>query len=181
MQLFYITGNPNKVREAQLLLPEITQLDIDLPEIQDIDPHAIIKHKLLEAGRHHQGAFIVEDVSFVMHCLNGLPGPLIKWFIKTIGISGIYRIAAGHNDFRATVSANLGYRDEHGQIHYFEGKVEGKIVSPRGESNFGFDPIFQPSGHAKTYAQMATAEKNQVSHRSLAFRKLRDHLATEIG
>jgi XTP/dITP diphosphohydrolase len=59
----------------------------------------------------------------------------------------------------------------------FEGAVEGVIVSsPRGCSGFGYDPIFQPNGFAKTFAELAADEKNQISHRAKAIRLLRARL-----
>ena len=84
MSLYFITGNKNKFEEVKSILPEIEQLDVDLPEIQDIDAQNIIRFKLLEALRHHAGEFIVEDTSLYFDCLKGLPGPLIKWFLETI-------------------------------------------------------------------------------------------------
>lgn len=83
--IYFITGNKNKFEEVRAILPDAEQLDIDLPEIQEIDAHGIIRAKLHAAFAHEEGEFIVEDLSFYLECLNGLPGPLIKWFLKTIG------------------------------------------------------------------------------------------------
>ena len=88
MALYFITGNKGKLVEVQEIISSVEQLDIDLPEIQDIDAQEIIRAKLEEAQKHHQGQFIVEDTSLYLDCLNGLPGPLIKWFMKTIGNDG---------------------------------------------------------------------------------------------
>ncbi|MBW2964695.1 non-canonical purine NTP pyrophosphatase, partial [Candidatus Woesearchaeota archaeon] len=54
--------------------------------------------------------------------------------------------------------------------------VKGRIVEPEGDSKFGFDTIFLPDGHEKTFAQMTEDEKNKISHRRLALEKLRDFL-----
>ena len=59
--LYFITGNKNKVAEAKAILGTVEQLDIDLPEIQELDARKIIKAKLLEALAHRSGEFIVED------------------------------------------------------------------------------------------------------------------------
>ncbi len=61
--IYFITGNKNKFQEARALLPRIEQLDIDLPEIQEIDAEKIIEAKLIAAFEHKKGAFIVEDTS----------------------------------------------------------------------------------------------------------------------
>lgn len=60
-----------------------------------------------------------------------------------------------------------------GQEALFEGKAEGHLVWPlRGALGHGYDPIFQPLGHSRTFAEMSAAEKNELSHRAAAFRLL---------
>lgn len=60
----------------------------------------------------------------------------------------------------------------------FEGRTDGNIVSARGPNNFGWDPIFEPvEGDGKTYAEMASADKNKISHRYRALEKLKDYLS----
>lgn len=55
----------------------------------------------------------------------------------------------------------------------FEGVIEGTIVNePRGDSGFGYDPVFQPKGSTRTFAELSAAEKNQISHRAGAIRLL---------
>jgi len=92
MKLYFITGNKDKFEEVGSILTNIEQLDIDLPEIQEIDAKVIIKTKLLQALNHKEAEFILEDTSLYLDCLNGLPGPLIKWFMKTIGNEGLFNI-----------------------------------------------------------------------------------------
>lgn len=64
---------------------------------------------------------------------------------------------------------------ENGKPIVFEGFVDGNIVRPRGES-FGWDPIFEPLGHKKTFGEMCAEEKNLISHRKKALDKLKEHL-----
>ncbi|WP_291336447.1 non-canonical purine NTP pyrophosphatase [Albidovulum sp.] len=71
--------------------------------------------------------------------------------------------------FRATMV--LAWPDGHDEV--FEGKVEGQVVWPmRGRQGHGYDPMFQPAGHALTFAELDPAEKNRISHRADAFGKL---------
>ncbi|MCB2127723.1 MAG: RdgB/HAM1 family non-canonical purine NTP pyrophosphatase [Rhodobacteraceae bacterium] len=71
--------------------------------------------------------------------------------------------------FRATMV--LAWPDGHDEV--FEGKVDGQVVWPmRGMQGHGYDPMFQPDGYNMTFAQMAPEEKNLISHRADAFRKL---------
>lgn len=64
-----------------------------------------------------------------------------------------------------------------GEHHSFEGVVNGQIIDDyRGSDGFGYDPIFIPEGHEKTFAEMSLAEKNEISHRAKAVQKLIDFL-----
>ena len=127
--LYFITGNKNKYNEVDDILDiNLEQLDIDLPEMQDIDPHKILKAKLLEALNHKEGEFIVEDTSLYLDGLNGLPGPLIKWFLKTIGCSGLTNIVNKLGNDNAEAVTMIGYAKNKDNIHFFEGRIKGRIV-----------------------------------------------------
>lgn len=175
--LYFITGSKNKFEEVKAILPEVEQLDIDLPEIQEIDAQKIIKAKLQAAFAHREGEFIVEDVSFYLDCLNGLPGPLIKWFLKTIGNEGLVNLATKLGNDRAVAKTLIGYARRTNDIHFFEGTIKGRIVEARGEKGFGWDPIFIPDGHEKTFAEMGIEEKNEISMRRIALNKLKEFLS----
>jgi inosine triphosphate pyrophosphatase len=179
MHLYVITGNTNKFLEVAEILDEVTQINLDLPEIQEIDPHKVIREKLLDALKHHKGALIVEDTSFFLDCLPGLPGPLFKWFEKTIGAQGVYEIAKRFNSFGASAKSCVGLAKSEDEIFFFEGEIRGKVVPPTKGEGFGFDFIFQPEGYTKTFAQLGRAEKNNFSHRRIALNKLKDFLDTE--
>ncbi len=181
MALYFITGNENKLEEVRAILPDVLRLDIDLPEIQDIDPKEIVKAKLMDAFKHRSGGFIIEDTSLYLNCLNGLPGPLIKWFLKAIGNEGLFRIADSFGNFSAEAKTIIGYAEDPQNIQFFEGSVKGKIVMPKGESNFGWDPIFQPEDYDKTFAEMEKVEKNKISMRRIALEKLKDFITEKIG
>jgi non-canonical purine NTP pyrophosphatase (RdgB/HAM1 family) len=176
--IYFITGNKGKLAEARAILGEdkVEGLDIDLPEIQEIDAHEIIRAKLAEAEKHQAGEFIVEDTSLYLDALNGLPGPLIKWFMKTIGNEGLAEIAEKFENSKAQAKTLIGYSDEKGNVEFFEGIIEGEIVKPQGNEGFGWDPIFKPAGFEKTFAEFEREEKNQVSMRKIAFEKLKEHL-----
>jgi len=151
-------------------------MPIQLEEIQEIDAHEVIKAKLIEAQRHHKGLLIVEDTSLYLDCLNGLPGPLIKWFEKTIGNEGLYEVAKKHNNFKAQAKTIVGYFDENSDLQFFSGTVNGNIVSSRGSNDFGWAPIFELEENGKTFAQMMDEEKNICSMRTIAFEKMKDSL-----
>ncbi len=174
--IYFITGNEKKFSEMKAMLPELAQLDIDLPEIQELDPHAIIRAKLEAALRHHDGEFIVEDTSVSMECLNGLPGPFIKWFSMSLGIEGLATIAKKLENDRASTTVVIGYAKSAANIQFFDGVANGRIVPPRGERGFAWDPIFQPDGYDQTYAEMGPEEKNKISARRIAAERLKEYL-----
>jgi XTP/dITP diphosphohydrolase len=60
-----------------------------------------------------------------------------------------------------------------GEEYFFEGTVEGRIREQRsGAAGFGYDPVFEPAGYTKTFAEMTLDEKNKISHRAIAITKL---------
>ncbi|MGH7175520.1 MAG: non-canonical purine NTP pyrophosphatase [Minisyncoccia bacterium] len=173
--IYFITGNKGKFAEVKAVLGDaIEQLDLNLPEIQGTDPHEIVGEKLREAQKHQAGEFIVEDTSVSLEGMNGLPGPLIKWFLTTIGIAGVVKLAEIFGD-RASARSIIGHVDAAGNIAFYEGEVQGRIVPARGTGGFGWDPIFLPNDFDKTFGEMAPEEKNQakVSMRRMALEKLR--------
>ena len=110
--LKFITSNKNKFREvSEILAPiKIKQVKLNLPEIQDLDPHKVILFKLTEALKHQQGPFIVEDGSVYFDCLIGqLPGPLIRWFNDTIGNKGMLKMVKGMGNNKVRELVLFGY------------------------------------------------------------------------
>lgn len=164
-EIFFITGSQNKLDEAKTVIPTLQHIEIDLPEIQEMDAKEVIKAKLLEALKHKQETLVVEDTSLHLECLNGLPGPLIKWFLKAIGNEGLVHLAEKLDNNNAEAVTVIGYAKNTKDIQFFEGTVKGKIVSPRGTEGFGWDPIFEPQGYNQTFAEMGREEKNKISTR----------------
>ncbi|UCD34807.1 MAG: XTP/dITP diphosphatase [Nitrospiraceae bacterium] len=69
-----------------------------------------------------------------------------------------------------------------GEVKTFTGFVEGEIGrNPRGENGFGYDPVFYPKGHDRTFAEMSDREKNAISHRAMALRELQKYLLEKRG
>ena len=174
--IYFITGNIGKLSEAKSVIGDIEGYDVDLPEIQEIDAHAIIRAKLLEGLKHKDGELVVEDTSLYFDALNGLPGPLIKWFLNTIGADGLYNLAEKLGNTKAYAKSIIGYAKNADKIEFFEGVIEGVIVPPVGDNGFGWDAIFKPTGHDKTFAEMDFDEKNSISMRKAAFQRLKEYL-----
>lgn len=180
MKIYFVTGNKNKLKEVQMIWPEIEGLELDLKEVQELEPKNILEEKLEEAKKYKPNTcLMVEDLSLEIDGMNGLPGPLIKWFLKSVGREGVYKMAKMFGNQEAIARVTLGFVDKNGENKYFEGIVKGKIVEPRGESDFGWDPIFIPEGFDKTFAEMGAEEKNKISHRKIALEKLRKFVDSE--
>jgi non-canonical purine NTP pyrophosphatase (RdgB/HAM1 family) len=178
VNIYFITGNKGKFEELNSIIPLVVQKDIDLPELQEINPQKIIEEKLKVAFLHIKGKCIVEDTSLYINDLKGLPGPLIKWFLKTVGNRGIANMAYKLTSRKAVAKTVIGYAKNIHETHFFEGSIEGVIVKPRGDKGFGWDSIFQPIGQTKTFAEMTLEEKKEFSMRKIATLKLKSYLAS---
>ena len=174
--LYFITSNKNKFAEIQSVIPDVEMLDIELPEIQSIDPREIIEAKLKEAVHHAKGEFIVEDTSVYLDCLGKLPGPFIKFFLQGLGTQGIYELTNKYGNYKARAVSHLGYARNEEEIFFFEGEVSGTIVPPSKNADFGWNPIFQPDGFDRTLSEMTIEEKMKINHRSRALLKFRQFL-----
>jgi inosine/xanthosine triphosphate pyrophosphatase family protein len=118
---------------AQAVLGDVQQLDVDLPEIQDLDARTIIREKLAAARRHRATELLVEDTSLYFQCLNGLPGPLIKWFLQALGDEGLYHLVHRLGNDQAVAKTVIGYADPTGRSTFSRGQWRG-ISCPRGVS-----------------------------------------------
>ena len=181
-QIFLVTGNPKKLKEWQAMMPEdidFESVDIDLTEIQSDDPEEIVVDKAKRAYAAAGKPVVVEDVSAGLEKLHGLPGPFIKYFVKSLGGDALYQLA-GREGERATISCTIAYYDGQNVITA-RGDVHGTIVAPRGDDKFFFDITFVPDGETQTYAEMSLEKKNSLSHRhkavQLFLEKLREQSA----
>ncbi|XP_011073764.1 inosine triphosphate pyrophosphatase [Sesamum indicum] len=174
----FVTGNAKKLEEVRAILGNsipFRSLKLDLPELQG-EPEEISKEKARLAAKEVNGPVLVEDTCLCFNALKGLPGPYIKWFLQKIGHEGLNNLLMAYEDKSAyalcVFSLALGPNTD---PITFLGKTQGMIVPPRGPNDFGWDPIFQPDGYDKTYAEMAKEEKNKISHRYRALAQVKSH------
>ncbi|CAN0450212.1 unnamed protein product, partial [Ectocarpus sp. 12 AP-2014] len=126
------------------------------------------------AAEQVQGPVMVEDTGLCFNALGGLPGPYIKWFLDGTGHDGLNGILEGFQDKTAYAQCVFAFSAGPGkEVKIFDGRTAGSIVPPRGPTNFGWDPIFQPEGRDVTYAEMAKEDKNAISHRGRALAMLK--------
>jgi len=174
-QFKFVTGNPNKAKEAGGILGiSLEQVEVvDLFEIQTQDLDELVSHKAQQAYDALRCPILVEDSGLVFHAWKGLPGALVKWFETTVGCEGMLKMLQSFDDRRARAICCLAIHDGK-NIQIVRGEVEGTIANEiRGGNGFGWDVLFIPEGHKKTYAEMSSIEKNAISHRKRALEKLK--------
>lgn len=175
-RLLFVTSNAGKVREVEAILGRpIEQLALDVPEIQALDVQDVVREKARAAFALAGQPVLVEDTGLYIEALHGLPGALVRWFLATIGPAGICVLLPPAAARDATARTALALCDGE-SVDVLTGETRGIIVpSPRGDSGFGWDPIFQPLGASGTFAEMGQAEKNRYSMRRRALERMMGH------
>lgn len=174
-KLTFVTGSLSKFSEALVLFPNLVHANCELPEIQESNSKVILDAKVEAARKVVEGDFFVEDVSLVFEALAPFPGPLIKWFVRDVGLESLAAMAAKLGNTRAKASCRLGAMLD-GKYHYFEGEICGHIRQPRGDNGFGWDAIFCPGSSEQTFAEMSDIQKQKYSMRIIVLQKLKETL-----
>ncbi len=190
------THNQGKWKEfADLFAPLGIEIlgahQLGLPEpIENGDSfteNALIKARA--AAKATQLPALADDSGLCVRALDGAPGIHSARWAETGGgrdfntaMARLHKALAPHVDKHAAFVAILALvipssPQNQQQEHVFEGRVDGEISwPPRGDMGFGYDPIFQPAGQDKSFAEMSATEKASFSHRTRAFAKLRKAL-----
>ena len=184
--VFFATGNINKFNEARNILRAygfaVGMLRVKGDEIQSDSLEQIAQTSALNACKRTNLPIFVEDAGLFIDSLCGFPGPYAAYVYKTIHNGGILRLMSV-KDRQAKFQSVIAYCDPTlSEPICFEGESKGKITlnerQPKGKAAFGFDPIFQPNGSSKTFAEMTIEEKNGFSHRAMAIRKFAEWYKT---
>ena len=195
MKLVFATNNAHKLQEVRQILGDSFEVvglcDIgcteDIPETAEtLEGNALQKARYV---RDHYGLdCFADDTGLEVRALDGAPGVHTARYAELFGTGETHDSNANmnlllhnlenksdrHARFR-TVFALL-YQ---GEEHLFEGIVEGEILHERhGSEGFGYDPVFEPEGRGISFAEMTAEDKNAISHRGRATRKLVEFLKT---
>ena len=174
--IFFVTNNIHKFNEARRVLAQysiaVAMLRMKPSEIQDDNIENIAKASALEALSKTHLPVIVEDAGLFIDALKGFPGPYSSYVYRTIGKEGILKLLEGCENRKARFKSVVAFCSPELGMKCFQGVVEGKISRDiRGESGFGFDPIFEPDEFlGRTFGELSIDEKNKISHRSRALR-----------
>ena len=182
--LIFATGNPNKVREVNQMLSSAwtvrsladVGIDEELPENQDTLEGNAVEKALYVYNKLGADCF-AEDTGLEIEALGGAPGVHTARFAgaEKDPDANMNKVLEALKDqtnrrarFRTVIALILN-----GEAFLFEGIAEGSIRREKaGEGGFGYDPIFQPLGYSRTFAELDTISKNLISHRGQAVRKL---------
>ena len=189
MKLIFATNNKHKVREiASLLDDSYTVLglnDVDISEDIPEDGETLTENALHKARYVYERTgmnVFADDTGLEVDELNGAPGVHSARFAgenkdPDANITKLLGLLDGKSNRKArfrTVIALIFNKKE----YLFEGTVEGEIIEVRkGTEGFGYDPVFLADGYEQTFAEIPLSEKNKISHRARATRKLINFLS----
>ncbi len=174
---FFATTNFHKFNEARRVLAAhriaTVMLKTRIVEIQDDSTEKIAKTSALDAVKKISLPLIVEDAGLFIEGLGGFPGTYSAYVYRTIGTKGILKLMNNVENRNAHFHSVVAFCGPDEPPRCFHAKVRGRIsIRERGNSGFGFDPIFEPSdSRHKTFGEMTIEEKNQSSHRAQALRR----------
>jgi XTP/dITP diphosphohydrolase len=184
MKLVFATNNNNKVKEVKAMLPK----DIEILSLRDIgcteeiveDADTIEGNAMIKANyitKNYGYDCFADDTGLEVDALNGAPGVhAARYAGENVTyednvqkmLKEIYGKENRDARFITVTALNL-----HGKQYLFKGICEGKILNKkRGEDGFGYDPIFQPKGSDRSFAEMDLDEKGEISHRGKAVKEL---------
>lgn len=188
MKLVFATNNEHKLKEVQKLLGDKVEL-LSLKDIncsEDIpEDYMTLEENALQKAEYVYEKYGVncfaDDTGLEIDALNGEPGVLSARYAGSdkdaeANMTKVLEKLSGVENrkakFRTVISLILDDED-----YIFEGEVLGEIMNQRsGTDGFGYDPIFKADGFVKTFAEMNLEEKNEISHRARATKKLVEFL-----
>ena len=188
-KLVFATNNAHKLEEVAAILGDQVELlslnDIgcqtDIPETAEtLEGNALLKSSYIYKN-YHLDCF-ADDTGLEVEALNGAPGVYSARYAGGEGhdaqanmLKLLHELDGKENrkaQFRTAISLILD-----GMDYLFEGVIKGEIIKEkRGDSGFGYDPVFMPEGYDRTFAELGNDIKNQISHRALAVQKLCEFL-----
>ena len=188
-KLVFATNNAHKLEEVAAILGDQVELlslnDIscqtDIPETAEtLEGNALLKSSYIYKN-YHLDCF-ADDTGLEVEALTGAPGVYSARYAGGEGhdaqanmLKLLHELDGKENrkaQFRTAISLILD-----GKEYLFEGVIKGEIIKEkRGDSGFGYDPVFMPEGYDRTFAELGNDIKNQISHRALAVQKLCEFL-----
>lgn len=189
MELIMATQNKHKVKEINALLPASIQIKTleeigcleEIPETQETLEGNAFQKALFVADKYGVNCF-ADDTGLEIDALKGEPGVYSARYAgpkknaddnMNLVLNKLEGVADRKARFRTVIALIID-----GVETVFEGIAEGEITKEKsGQEGFGYDPIFRPTGYAETFSELTMKEKNEISHRGRAVKKLVEHLS----
>ena len=184
-KLVFATNNAHKLEEISAILGEKVELlslkdincHVDIPETADtLEGNAMLKAEYI--FENYGLDCFADDTGLEVEALNGAPGIYSARYAEGEGHNAEANMQKLLQNMQGMPNRKAQFRTViclimDGKKHLFEGIVKGEIIKEkRGNSGFGYDPVFVPEGYTKTFAEMGNETKNKISHRALAVEKL---------
>ncbi|WP_156225748.1 RdgB/HAM1 family non-canonical purine NTP pyrophosphatase [Pseudactinotalea suaedae] len=189
-RLVLATRNDHKLQELRDILAAagvptdgvVSAADVDGPDVPETGvtfaENALLKARALVA---HTGLpAVADDSGFAVDVLGGSPGVFSVYWAgrqrddaanNALLLAQLEDVGPEHRGAQFVCAGALVTPDGREEVR--EGVVRGRLLTePVGGGGFGYDPLFMPDGHDRSYAQLTSEEKNAISHRSRAFREL---------
>lgn len=200
-KLLFATANEHKAQELREILTDvlaphgenalISMAGLPIPSpVEDgvtFEANALIKARA--AARATGLPTLADDSGLAVDVLGGAPGVFSARWCGEHGkdeenlrllLNQLVDVPSHHRGARFECAAVLVTPDGHEYVE--RANVAGRLLSrPKGEGGFGYDPIFQPAGHARSMAELTAGEKNSISHRAKAFGELKDEIASVLS
>lgn len=173
------THNPGKIKEflpllAPLGLAPVSAGELGLPEpaesADDFAGNARIK--ALAAALAAGLPALADDSGLSVAALGGAPGVFSARYAAgdyPAAFARLLTAAQAAGEDRAWFTCALCFAQPDGTTATYIGEAHGRIALPQGQDGFGYDPIFIPDGHSRSYAELGAAIKDRISHRARAF------------
>jgi len=188
MELLFATNNKHKIREISDLLDDRFKIlglsDVNITEDIPEDAETLTENALFKAKFVHDRTgmnVFADDTGLEVDALGGAPGVYSARYAgegKSFddNINKLLAEMQGAENRRARFRTVIALILD-GTEYFFEGAVEGEIITERrGNGGFGYDPVFLADGYDRTFAEIPLSEKNKISHRARAMRKLLEFL-----
>lgn len=188
--LVFATNNRHKLEEVRNIMPPFVQIvslsDIgcreDIPETAPtLEGNAMQKARYIK--KHYGYDCFADDTGLEVEALNNAPGVYSARYAGP-GHDGEANMRKLLHEMEDKSNRNARFRTvialiRGGKEYLFDGVIDGTITeNKRGDSGFGYDPVFKPDRYAETFAELGNEIKNKISHRALAVNKLAAFLST---
>lgn len=194
MKIVFATNNPHKLSEIR----DILGPQFEIVSLSDIGCHEDIPEdgQTLKDNSYEKAKYVfdkygidcfADDTGLEVEALGGEPGVHSARYAEGTDHDSEANMAKllrrlGENSHReARFCTVITLLQHHREPLFFEGEVRGHIArEKKGKEGFGYDPIFVPLGHEESFAEMGEEEKNKISHRARAVKKLADYLKSKV-